>query len=147
MRLKKWMGIVLLVLCLSFVSVGAISEEILDLSQYSDEQILAISKQVQTEMVNRKLEGTATLEAGMYEGGKDVPAGRYILICKTDSEHHGIVWLSSAEDDLKNEYPSKLYEYVGTDDEKNFSIGIEEGGILNVPFPAQLQIYPGVVFE
>ncbi len=48
---------------------------------------------------------------------------------------------------MKNEYPSKLYEYVGTDDEKNFSIGIEEGGILNVPFPAQLQIYPGVVFE
>ena len=121
--------------------------ESIDMSQYTDNEIITLLEQVQGEIASRGIEKTATIEAGQYVGGKDIPVGSYVLICKTDSDHHGIVWLSAKDDNLKENYPSKLYEHISFDKEETFYIVVEEGGILNVPFTAQLRISGGVMFK
>ena len=147
LRFRTLVCVGMVMLCLVFSTVGAISEELIDMSQYFDDEIISLIAQFQTELVNRGIEKTASLKAGKYIGGKDIPAGAYVLICKTDSDHHGIVWLSAADDDLENDYPSKLYEHISFDKEETFYIEIEEGGILNLPFAAELQISGGVLFK
>ena len=87
-----------------------------DLSQYSDEEVVNLLNQVQTELVNRQIEKTATLEKGTYTVGKDIPAGEYVLFKGADSGDGGIVWLRAA-DDPEDDWPSKLYEYVGREEE------------------------------
>ncbi|MGI6238050.1 MAG: hypothetical protein ACOYI5_00285 [Christensenellales bacterium] len=117
------------------------------MSQYTDDEIVALLAQVQGEISSRGIEKTATIDAGQYVGGRDIPAGTYVLICKTDAKQHGIVWLSAAGDNLDEDYPSKLYEHVSFDREETFFIDVEEGGILSVPFTAQLRISGGVMFQ
>lgn len=141
-----------LFICFLIISLLSISflpalAETLSLSQYTDDEILDLLTQIQAEIASRGIEKTATLPAGRYVGGKDIPAGSYIMLCKTDANHHGIVWLSAAKDDLENEYPSKLYEHISFDREETFYIDVEEGGILNVPFIVQLTISGGIMFR
>ena len=137
----------LLIAMLLCLAVAVSAESVLDLSGYSDEEIVALVEQAQTEMVNRGIQGTADLAAGRYVGGRDIPAGKYNLICKTDSNHHGIVWVSAAKDDLSSEYPSVLYDHVSFDKEETYYFELEEGGILNLPFAAQLQIFGMALFK
>lgn len=142
-------GIVVCIITISMLitsSCIALAEGI-DMSQFTDDEIVALLEQVQGEIIGRGIEKTATIDAGQYTGGKDIPVGSYVLMCKTDSDHHGIVWLSAADDNLDDDYPSKLYEHVGFDTEETFYIDVEEGGILNVPFTAQLRISGGVMFK
>ena len=113
---------------------------------YSNDELVALLAQVQTEIVDRGIEKTAELQAGRYTGGVDVPAGTYVLLCRTDDNQSGIVWLSAADDD-PNKSPTLLYEFVGRNVEEDFYITIEEGGILSVPFSCQLKISGGVMFK
>ena len=136
-----------IVLCLIFTSVCYAETSTIDITRLSDDEITDLSTQIQQEMVTRGMTKTASLQTGRYTGGKDIPAGAYILRCKTDADHHGIVWVSAANDDLDNDYPSKLYEHVSFDKEETFYIKIEEGGILNVPFPVELEISTGIMFK
>ena len=147
LRFRKSVCVCMVVVCLILGAVGAVSEELIDMSSYSDDEIVSLLAQLQAELVSRGIEKTASLRTGKYVGGKDIPAGAYILTCKTDSDHYGIVWLSAPDDDLENDYPSKLYEFVGRDSEESFYIEIEEGGILEVPFAVELQISAGVLFK
>lgn len=135
------------VFCLVFSSVCYAETSTIDISSFTDDEILALSTQIQQEMVTRCMAKTASLQSGQYTGGKDIPVGAYTLYCKTDANHHGIVWVSAAKDDLDNDYPSKLYEHVSFDTEETYYIEIEEGGILNVPFPVELQISTGILFK
>lgn len=141
-----------MILCILAISIlitlsNTTLAETVDMSKYKDDEIISLLELIQGEVVSRSLEKTATIEAGQYVGGKDIPVGSYILICKTDANHHGIVWLSAADDNLEEDYPSKLYEHISFDREESFYIDIEEGGILNVPFTAQLRISSGVMFK
>lgn len=52
-----------------------------DLSSYSDEEILEILNDVNAELANRGIEKTATLGAGDYKVDSDIPAGKYSLGC------------------------------------------------------------------
>jgi hypothetical protein len=150
--MKKWMMFLLcgmLVLC----AVGApslaqsIEGNLIDFNQFTDEEMKTLNQQLQSALVTRGIAGTAALLTGRYVGGQNIPVGNYILICKTDENHYGIVLLAAADDDLDNEYPSKLYEFVGTETQETYYIEVEEGSILDVPFPVQLQIHPGIVFQ
>lgn len=80
------------------------------------------------------------LIAGTYEGGKDLPVGKYNLDCKTDAKSSGIVWVSAASDDLSKGFPSQLYEYVDYETEKNYYVSLEEGGKITVPFACEIAI-------
>lgn len=90
---------------------------------------------------------TAHLEAGKYVGGDDIPAGKYILICKTDKRDSGIVWLAKDTDNLDKDYPSVLYEYVSKNEDRRFYLSIGEGYILNCPFACDLAQCETISFE
>ena len=137
----------ILVIGILFTGSLTTGAETVDMGKYSNEEIIALLDLVQKEIASRGIERTAIIPAGQYVGGKDIPAGSYILVCKTDENHHGIVWLSAADDILDEEYPSKLYEHISFNREEMFYIDVEDGGILNVPFTAQLTISGGILFR
>lgn len=127
--------------------IPAALADVPDLSGLTDDEIVELLGKVNEEMMSRGISKSAELPAGKYVGGKDLPAGAYIITCKTDDNHHGIVWVSAAADDLNNQYPSILYEHVSFSSEEQFRVTIEEGGILNLPFAATLTISSGVFFK
>lgn len=135
----------LLMVCLLLIS-GSIAD-VPDISGLTDDEIVELLEKVNDELVERGIERSAELPAGKYTGGKDLPAGSYIITCKTDDSHHGIVWVSAAADDLNNNYPSILYEHVSFSDEEKFRVTIEDGGILNLPFAATVTISSGMLFK
>ena len=134
-----------LLVCLLLIP-GAFAD-VPDLSDLTDAEIVELMGKVTEELVGRGIEKSAELPAGKYIGGKDLPAGSYIISCKTDENHHGIVWVSAAADDLNNQYPSILYEHVSFRTEEKFRVTIEEGGILNLPFAATITISPALLFK
>lgn len=121
------------------------SAEVIDLSGFEDEELVALLDQVQTEIVARNIEKTAQLPSGTYVFGKDIPVGKYLLK-KGEEEQGGMVSLAAA-DDPEDKHPSKLYTYA--DSEKAFEgfITAEEGDTLTVSFPCTLTISAGVVFQ
>ncbi len=135
----------LLVACLFVLPVAL--ADIPDLSDLTDDEIVELLGKVNEELVVRGIEKSAELPAGKYTGGRDLPAGSYIIICKTDDNHHGIVWVSAAADDLNSQYPSILYEHVSFNSEEKFRVAIEDGGILNLPFAATVTISAGLLFK
>ncbi len=98
-----------LLVCL--LLIPAALADVPDISGLTDAEIVELLGIVNDELVGRGIEKSAELPAGKYTGGKDIPAGSYIITCKTDESHHGIVWVSAAADDLTNQYPSILYEH------------------------------------
>ena len=132
-------------ICILLIPIAA--AESLDLSSMTDDEIVDLYDKLTNEIVTRGMEKTATLPAGKYIAGKDIPVGSYIITCSTDESHHGIVWASSPTDDLSSEYPSVLYEHVSFSTEEKFKITMEEGGILCLPFTASLTISTGVLFR
>ena len=143
---RKSVASVLTAIIVLIVFPSALTEN-LAFDQYKNEDLIELLLEVQAEVVSRGIEKTATLEAGQYVGGKDIPVGSYVLICKTDADHHGIVWLSAANDNLDTDYPSKLFDHIGFNKESSYYIHIEDGDILHVPFSVQLRISAGVVFR
>lgn len=135
-----------LLLVLMLLIPAALADKV-DLSSMTDDEIVELCNQVASELVNRGIEKSATLPSGKYTGGKDLPAGSYVLVCKTDDSHHGIVWVSSPDDDLNNQYPSILYDHVSFNSEEEYRFTLEEGGILNLPFTATLTISKGILFR
>lgn len=125
----------------------AVFAEIPDLSGLTDDEIVELLGIINEELVRRGINKSAELPAGKYVGGRDLPAGAYIISCKTDENHHGIVWVSAANDDLKNDYPSILYDHVSFSSEEQYRVTIEEGGILNLPFTATVTISSGLFFK
>ena len=118
--------------------------QIIDLSGYGDEELTALLYQVQAEIVARGIERTAALPNGTYVFGSDIPTGKYLLK-KSQTDTYGIVQQAAA-DDPEDEHPSKLYEFVGERDFEVFITG-EEGDKLTIPFPCELTISAGVVFQ
>ena len=146
----KVTGVFCRLVCLLLVSLliipTALADKV-DLSSLTDNEIAELSEQITQELVKRGIEKSATLPAGKYIAGKDLPAGSYIIDCKTDDNHHGIVWVSAPEDDLNNQYPSVLYEHVSFNSEEQFRVTLKDGGILNLPFTATLTISTGILFK
>ena len=134
-----------LLICL--LLIPAAFADVPDISGLTNDEVVELLGRVNQEIVTRGIEKTADLPAGRYTAGKDLPAGSYVLTCKTDDSHHGIVWVSAPTDDLSSEYPSILYKHVGLSSEEQFRFTIEEGGMLNLPFSAILTISSGLLFK
>ncbi|HIV31688.1 MAG TPA: hypothetical protein IAB20_12375 [Candidatus Pullichristensenella excrementipullorum] len=117
-----------------------------DFSALSDDELIAQLAALQSEIVARDIEKTATLTAGTYIGGRDIPAGDYILASAGEEGDAGIVSLRSV-DDPEDEYPSKLYEFNFASEGYTVYITVEEGDELVVPYPYTLTVSAGVKFE
>ena len=91
-------------------------------------------------------EGQFELFAGWYSVGTDIPAGKYNITCKTNQNNSGIVWVSSPNDYLDEEYPSVLYEFIGRDEEESFYFSVEEGAVIYLPCDAVFS-FGGIIFS
>lgn len=139
--------VLFLIVCLLAVPVAfASAEDAADLSSLNDEQLVALLAEVQSEIVARHIEKTASLTAGTYIGGRDIPAGSYVLATAGTKDDYGIVSLRSVNDPAE-EYPSKLYEYKDGDDIYSVFVTIDEGDTLILPFPYTLTISGGLKFK
>lgn len=58
-------------------TLAADEEEVIDFSAYSDDEIAELLKEINQEVVDRRLEKSAKLEPGVYTVGVDIPAGSY----------------------------------------------------------------------
>ena len=136
---------VLAAACLLLGAAGAFAEAP-DFSAMSDDELIAQLAALQSEIVARDIEKTAALTAGTYIGGRDIPAGDYILASAGEEGDAGIVSLRSVNDP-EDEYPSKLYEFNFASEGYTVYITVEEGDELVVPYPYTLTVSAGVKFE
>lgn len=144
--MKKTLALILTVCLLAAPMAFASAENTTDLSLLKDEQLVALLAEVQSEIVARHIEKTASLTAGTYIGGRDIPAGSYILSTAGTEDEFGIVSLRSVNDPADG-YPSKLYELKDGDDSYSVFVRIEEGDTLILPFPYTLTISGGAKFK
>ena len=89
----------------------------------------------------------AELLAGLYMVGDDIPAGTYDITCKSQEfQNSGILWVSSPEDNLEEDYPSVLYEYVTSDEA--FHVTVQDGARIFLPITCTFALSEGgVVFR
>ena len=144
--MKKTLVLFLTVCLLAVPAAFASAEDVTDLSLLNDEQLVALLAEVQSKIVARHIEKTASLPAGTYIGGRDVPVGSYVLATAGAEDDYGIVSLRSVNDPA-DKYPSKLYEYKDGDDSYSVFVTIEDGDTLILPFPYTLTISGGVLFQ
>lgn len=136
--------------CLLLVSMllipVALADKV-DLSSMSDDEIVALLTQVNNEVVSRGINKTATLPQGSYIGGKDLPVGKYIFVCKAKGDDWGNVTVKTDGGDGK----LVLWEVVSapkngeTPDDIFITLG--EGDELNSGVPFTLTIMSGAVFK
>lgn len=122
--MKKIVALLLAVLiCLG--SFPAFAD--VDLSGYTQEELLALREAIKQELLKRGIEKEVTVPIGMYEVGVDIPAGTYTL--KPNGFSVIEVWKSISS---KN---SMFYEGVSEID--NESIGkliLIEGNIVEITY-------------
>lgn len=141
----KKLLIVLAAVCLLIIPLCALAEAF-DLSACSDSELLSLLEQVQAEVVSRHIQKTATLQAGTYVGGRDIPVGSYILTNVGDDDQDGYITLRSVND-AADARASKIHDYVSAEDGFSAFVNIEEGDTLKIPCPYTLTIYGGLVFQ
>lgn len=130
-------------ICICLLCCAALADGI-DLSKYSDAQILELLSQVQQEIVSRRIEKTANLRGGEYIAGEDIPTGKYVLTIT----YTGDWWANLTVYSERGNGKQKLWEMV-TSDEGTFSklITLEAGDKLTCDEPFELKVYAGVMFN
>ena len=140
--LRKLVALFLLIgIVLSF-SFTSYAEDI-DLSGYTDDEILILNEKIQQEIVSRGIRATAEVNMGNYTGGKDLPAGRYdMTLLERDLFSTVTVFLAGSTD-------YSFYTYPDEDDiGKQWSIVIADGDVLQVKnCKISLTISSGLVFK
>ncbi len=112
----------------------------LDLSQYSDDEILAIYSLVGQEIVSRRINKTAKVPGGSYVAGVDLPAGKYTLETIDDS------WGTSVyiyTDSTKNLKLDEAYVKAG----QSYTLNLEDGNMFVTDKDVVLTIYTGISFN
>lgn len=118
-----------------------------DLSAMSDAEIISLLNEVNTELVNRGINRTATLPKGAYIAGKDLPAGRYIFTSLATGDDWGNVTVYSEGGKGRQ----LLWEIVSSPDEgedpDTIFITLSDGDELKSGVPFSLTIMSGAVFR
>lgn len=112
----------------------------MDLSQYSDDEIVALYGMVNQEIVSRKLKKSAKVPSGTYIVGEDIPAGKYLLERLTDTSFTYLYIFADRSQELKIVSES-LY------DDETCVITLEEGNVLQLASDMLFTVYTGVSFE
>lgn len=113
----------------------------IDLSAYTDDEIVALLYLVNQEVLDRKIEKSATLPEGEYLIGRDIPAGQYYYTpIKTDGWPAYIkVWRSTKTED------PVLHTSVSED--RAYFITFENGNIFSSDEEFILKIAAGPLFQ
>ena len=78
--MKKVVVFIMMIVLVGVLAFSTSNAAGIDLAQYSDEELIEIYKQVNQEIVDRKMEKTAHLKGGVYVAGVDVPVGEYLVV-------------------------------------------------------------------
>ncbi len=136
----------MLALVIAFGS-GVAAAEGIDLDALSDDELLALMRRVEEEIVGRRLEGTATLSSGSYITGRDIPAGTYIFTSLAKGDDWGNVTIYSK----KGEGKQLFWEIVSAPEEgeepESFFITLNEDDRLKSDVPFSLTVFAGVRFR
>ena len=149
-QIKKVVSVLLTVgMVLSFAVMSHAAD--IDLSGYSDDEILALNEKVQQEIAARGIVATAEIVQGSYTAGKDLPAGRYDLTL-LERDTFSQVFVTPAAlvgTNPENTDDYSFYQYFGGSDVgKQWSITLEDGDVLEVQnCKVSLTISTGVVFK
>lgn len=136
--------------CLLLVSLlvvpFALADKV-DLSSMTDDEIVALLTQVNNEVVSCGINKTATLPQGSYIGGKAIPAGKYIFVCKAKGDDWGNVTVKTDGGDGK----LILWEVVSApkngESPDDIFVTLGEGDELKSGVPFTLTIMSGAVFK
>lgn len=146
---QKWISravasLLLLVITLSLVPAVA---EGFDLTQMSDDEIVALMNQVASEIVSRGIEKTATLAKGTYIAGIDIPAGKYIFTCLAQGDDWGNVTIYSDQGAGKQLMWNVVTAPEEGEEPETIFITLNEGDQLKSGVPFSLTIMKGVAFR
>lgn len=143
--MKRFCTLLLSLLMCAALLVSAGAETLPDLSRYTDDEILALSEMITQELVTRKLEKTASLPAGSYIAGKDIPAGSYIFMGAAKGDNWGSMTVYTMTNGKKDQ--QKVWKVVTADDPCEILITLEKGDELKCAVPFTLTIYAGILFR
>ena len=143
--MKKWIALV--VAFAITICVGMASAEEIDLSGFSDDEIVTLLGHVQEEIVARHIEGTATLSGGTYIAGRDIPAGSYIFTCLATGEDWGNVTIYSEKGEGKQLFWDVVFAPEEGEDPESFFMTLNEDDELKSGVPFSLTIYAGAMFK
>lgn len=111
----------------------------IDLSAYSDDDLLALKAQVDSELTNRGVGESAVLQEGVYVVGKDVKAGTYVFTGLVEMKY---------DDDMDYQdmaMPTELFYY---DSEEHYADDYKAGyDYVNPGNPIRKTFEDGQVFE
>ena len=124
-------------------SSTSVMADVPDISGLTDEEIVQLLADVQQAVVDRNIEKTATLAAGDYLVGTDIPAGRYILYCK----YEGWYWATLSILDINGEERFNEELHSSNTPEGTFHISLAEGETLHLTDESTLTVDVGVTFE
>ena len=130
------------VLCVGLLPI--LAENKIDVKNISDSELVMLLKIVQQEIVDRKIEKTATIYQGRYIVGVDIPAGRYLIQCKNNDT----LW---TEVDVLYENGKKRRGRFTTykDDVRKMELTLEEGDVVRIDGSGTitLTVSTGIKFE
>lgn len=141
--MKKLLCICVTTLVLIGIPV-AYAAGIIDFSAYTDEELITIIEELNTELVARGIGKTATISPDTYLVGRDIPTGKYVLTNDTEDTAYYLIYKDNSQSYKDNEALDRGNLYAG----KECFIVVEEGQVLTTRHqPLKLTISAGVVFE
>ena len=137
----------LCVLLIVLLLIPSALADTVNLSSMSDEEIVGLLGQVNQEIVSRGISKTAKLPQGAYIGGKDLPAGRYILTVLAKGDDWGNLTVKSEE----GKGDLILWEVVSApkngEEPETIFITLNKNDQLECSVPFSLTIMSGAVFK
>ena len=135
----------LCVLLVSLLIIPFALADKVDLSSMSDDEIVELMKQVNQEIVDRRINKTAKMAPGTYTGGKDIPVGKYIFTCTATGNDWGNMFVYNKEG-KQVEWEVVSAPEQGQEPQTSF-ITLEKDYTLKCSTPFTLTIMAGAVFE
>ena len=120
----------------------SMSASALEFGSYSDAALLDLLRQVQQEVVDRRIEKTANLKGGEYVAGEDIPTGKFVLKCTYSGDWWANLTIYSASGS------QELWEVI-TEEDGTFEkvITLEKGAKIECDEPFTLTVYAGIRFN
>ena len=135
----------LLLICLLLTSTAF--ADTVDLTAMSNEEIIELLNQVNSEIVSRGINKTATLPQGTYNAGSDIPAGKYIFTCLAVGDDWGNVTVYSDGGKGKQILWNVVSAPEEGQDPTTIFITLNEGDQLKSGVPFSLTVMSGALFQ
>ena len=143
-KLMKKLFSFIFAFCFMVSLVSFAVAETTDLSSLSNDEVLDLLKQVQQEVVDRKLSKSAELSAGMYIVGGAFPSGLYVI---SSDDFDGYFTVNFRDNFGGGNEGMYYYERSFSSIKPSWMVYLSDGDKLICSCQIKLTIAPGIVFE